>query len=36
MRDNDYANNVPVGISKKTWSEGRFTETARNPEITER
>ena len=30
------ANKVAAGISKKTRSEGRFTETARNPEITER
>ena len=27
---------VAAGISKKTRSEGRFTETARNSEITER
>ena len=34
-RDNDYANKVAAGISKKTRSEGSYNETAINPEITE-
>ena len=30
------ANKVAAGISKQTRSEGRFPETARDPEITEK
>ena len=35
MRDNDYVNEVPAR-NQKTSNEGRFTETASDPEVIEK